>query len=364
LQGAGRVEDTFNLLGHAARKLVETAALISDVDVSTVCRIAGIPLLLSPSIKAGLDIDWSDPEQKDEALSVLVGQVASLTEWLAKTHLLHDHEILQYLKAVVQVEAQDLETGSDGKPKLIQGVAPDRRVSIEDEHMRHGRKSKSKRFNGYKEHIATDLDTGLVVACAVTPANAPEDTGTPQLEDDLEKQGISVGELSIDRAYINSSLTEGVEAKGGDVLCKPWAVRNSQAGLFGKTDFDIDLRRGIITCPGGQTEPIELGETVEFDHEVCSGCQLRPQCTKAASGRGRSIHIAEDEARQQRLRHLQDNRKGRQRLRKRVMVEHSLAHIAARKGPRARYIGPRKNLYDLRRAAAIQNLETIQRKAA
>ncbi len=31
---------------------------------------------------------------------------------------------------------------------------------------------------------------------------------------------------------------------------------------------------------------------------------------------------------------------------------------------RARYCGTRKNLYDLRRAAAIQNLETAQRKQA
>ncbi|NOK17180.1 DUF4114 domain-containing protein [Corallococcus carmarthensis] len=44
-------------------------------------------------------------------------------------------------------------------------------TSIEDPDMRHGRKSK--RFNGYKQHLSTDLDTDLVVACAVTPANRP-----------------------------------------------------------------------------------------------------------------------------------------------------------------------------------------------
>ena len=30
--------------------------------------------------------------------------------------------------------------------------------------MRHGRKSSSYAFNGYKRHIATDLDAGLIVA--------------------------------------------------------------------------------------------------------------------------------------------------------------------------------------------------------
>jgi hypothetical protein len=42
----------------------------------------------------------------------------------------------------------------------------------------------------------------------------------------------------------------------------------------------------------------------------------------------------------------------------------ALAHIAARKGYRARYVGVRRNLFDLRRSAAIQNLEGIHRLAS
>ena len=41
----------------------------------------------------------------------------------------------------------------------------------------------------------------------------------------------------------------------------------------------------------------------------------------------------------------------------------ALAHVAARKGDHARYIGVRKNLFDLRRTAVIQNLEAAQRLA-
>jgi hypothetical protein len=49
---------------------------------------------------------------------------------------------------------------------------------------------------------------------------------------------------------------------------------------------------------------------------------------------------------------------GREKLRECVVVEHKLAHIAQRQGRRARHFGIRANLYDLRRASAIQNLET------
>jgi hypothetical protein len=43
-----------------------------------------------------------------------------------------------------------------------------------------------------------------------------------------------------------------------------------------------------------------------------------------------------------------------------VAVEHSLAHIAARKGDSARYIGARKSLFDLRRSSAICRVLFVQ----
>ncbi len=47
------------------------------------------------------------------------------------------------------------------------------------------------------------------------------------------------------------------------------------------------------------------------------------------------------------------------RVRDRAGVEHRLAHLANRQGPRARYLGVRKNTFDLCRLAVVQNLETI-----
>ena len=81
----------------------------------------------------------------------------------------------------------------------------------------------------------------------------------------------------------------------------------------------------------------------------------------SASGKGRQVQIAEDEAQQQRFRRLQGSPAGRERLRARTGVEHTLAHIAARQGPKARYRGTRKNVFDLRRTAEVENLETIRR---
>lgn len=227
--------------------------------------------------------------------------------------------------------------------------------------MRHGRKSSSKRFDGYKEHIARDLDFTAIVACAVTPANRPEEEGAPPINSDIKRQGLRLIELHIDRAYVNSPVVDEVVAGGGTVFAKPWGRRSNRPGLFSKHDFKIDLRSKTITCPAGEVEPFEPGATVEFDPEACGACLLRAQCTQAASGSGRTVSIALDESRQRKFRALQRSSSGRALLRQRTAVEHSLAHIAARKGSQARYRGTRKNLFDLRRAATIQNLEGIQR---
>ena len=72
--------------------------------------------------------------------------------------------------------------------------------------MRHRRKSKSKRFNAYKRHIATDLDSDLILAGAITPANRPEEKAAPELQKDIALQGLGIGELNIDRGYIASPL--------------------------------------------------------------------------------------------------------------------------------------------------------------
>ncbi|AGP38189.1 hypothetical protein SCE1572_29165 [Sorangium cellulosum So0157-2] len=227
--------------------------------------------------------------------------------------------------------------------------------------MRHGRKTRSKRFDGYKEHIARDLDLLVIVACSVTPANRPEEEGAAPIAEDIQHQGLRVVALHIDRAYVNSPVVDDVIREGGHVFSKPWGQRARSPDLFSKRDFKIDLRAKTITCSPGQVEAFEPGDTVEFDPDECGACPLRTKCTQAASGRGRTVSIAEDEALQSKFRKLQQTGPGRAVLRQRIPVEHALAHIAARKGHSARYIGARRNLFDLRRAAAIQNLESAQR---
>jgi Transposase DDE domain/Transposase domain (DUF772) len=364
LEGAGRVEDTLNLLGHAARNVVLCVAMLLGCTAEAVARQAGIPVLLAPSVKAGLDVNWADPQAPTEALQQLVVQLEALEAWVQRRlpEALTHGPLRKHVATLHEVQAQDLEPQPNGPGmRLRQGVTPERRCSIEDPEMRHGRKSKHKRFNGYKRHVATDLDADLILACAVTPANHPEEEAGEPLKADIDHQQLGpIDELYIDRGYLSSPVVPAVLKAGGVVLCRPWGL--AQGEVFSKQAFHFNLREKTLTCPGGHTEPFHLGSVVEFPAAECDRCSLRAQCTTAALGHGRTVSIAKDEPFQHRLRQRAATRGGRAQLRQRVEVEHRLAHLGVRQGPRARYKGVRKNLFDVRRTAAVLNLQTIQRK--
>jgi hypothetical protein len=364
LEGAGRVEDTVNLLGHAGRKIVACVADLLDWTEERVCREGGCPLLLAASVKQGLDLDWSDPDEKATAVPTLIAQLTALEQWLA-AHLpdeLTRPPLDEHIATLRQITGQDLEPdpGGSGNLRIRQGVAEDRRVSIEDKEMRHGRKTKSKRFNGYKRHLAIDLDTLLVLAVAVLPANRPEQDAAPSLVADITAQGLTIDALFIDRGYINAPVVDEILARRGRVVCRPWLAHNGT--LFSKRDFTLNMRDRTITCPAGEQQPVILGAKVEFPADTCRTCPLRTKCTDAGLDRGRSIAIANNELLQHRLRKRAATPQGRCELRERVPIEHRQAHTCRRQGRHARYLGSRKNEFDLRRASAVSNLEVIQRQ--
>ena len=112
-----------------------------------------------------------------------------------------------------------------GPSDFVATLTKDRRVSVTDGDMRHGRKSNSKRFNGYKRHFARELDGGMILAGIVRPANEPEHLAADALRPEIEAHG-AVAELHIDRGYLASTWTHQMFDKGQRILAKPWSPRN------------------------------------------------------------------------------------------------------------------------------------------
>src|SRR5882724_7782633 len=338
LRGAGRVEDTFNLMGHALRKALGVIAVLQGrgqaAGIPAVAAQAGVPELAASSLKAALDRDWDDPGARDEALAAVLGLLETVEAFVAGQA--GDEAAATAAAVARQVRDQDVDLTGPA-PALRRGVARGRRVSVEDGEMRHGRKSRSVLFDGYKRHVLRDLDTGLVPAVGITPANAPEASVTSDIAADLDHGGWRLAELHIDRAYLSSQLVRD-RAPDLAIFCKAWRARNA-SGRYAKDQFSIGFTTGQLTCPAGVSMPFGPGKTVRFPKGTCAACPLRERCT--ASSNGRSVAIHPDEELLAELRQRQKTPAGRAELRERVAVEHALTHVGRWQGRRARYRGQR-----------------------
>jgi hypothetical protein len=134
-------------------------------------------------------------------------------------------------------------------------------------------------------------------------------------------------------------------------------LRGREAGLSRDYDQWRHWERQALRCPHQIEIPFTLGATVRFPAPICAACPLRERCT--TSPHGRSVHIHPDEPLLAEFRARQQTPLGRAKLRERVAVEHTLAHVTSWQSRRARYRGLRKNLFDLRRCAVVNNLHIL-----
>ena len=358
LFGAGRVEDTLNLLGHALRKAVGLVAQTLGTSTDVLLEEAGLTLVGHSSLKAALDLRWGEPGAREKALRLVLEEVDRWKRWLEQHQSLPKPEapLQEVMATIAQIVEQDTEPDPEGGPggrRIKKQVAPDRRISIEDKDMRHGRKSSSKTFNGFKEHLVLDLDSKVTREVVVCPANAPECEAV-ELVAEARERGQGLLQLDIDLGYMASPRIAQWAAQGVYIIARPWP---QSGALFTKHDFTLDFAHGTVTCPNGQTVPMTPGRDAQFPAKACDACPVRVQCTKARLGHGRNLTIREDEPFQQKLRAKLQTQRGRASLRKRTAVEHAISHHIAHQGRRARYKGLRKNQFDGRRHAAVSNLQ-------
>src|SRR6476619_4096718 len=171
------------------------------------------------------------------------------------------------------------------------GVAAERVPSLGDPEMRHGRKTRTRLFTGYKRHVIKLVDADVIGGAIVRPANEPEHQALALPTPDLAPYG-PLAELLIDRGYLGSPDIATLHARGVAIRAKAWTSTNR--GRFPKSAFTIHLAAARVTCPAQQTAPILRGAgTVHFAAAVCHPCALRAACTTARGGRSVTIHPQE-----------------------------------------------------------------------
>lgn len=382
--GRGAVEDTYNLLATGMRQLARAIAQEHGQSVTAYLQEEGYEALLAPSIKGSADIDWSD----EAARLAFLNQEVTLARRLLQSAqgcfnqgggagvkaaaALLEQLLLQDVEEDPQDPQDsggsgDLGSGSSGENRRIalkQGTAPGRIPSATDPEQRHGRKSKSKRFDGSKASVTVDTATGLVLAARVLPGDAGDATQLlAQVEEAEALSGCRIGQTLGDCAYGGGATREEF-ARAERILIAKVPSESSQDTFFLKSEFSIELppegqslMEAVVKCPGGRQARLQ-GAGAQGVRALwgsaCRECPLRGQCT--ASPKGRTLTLHPQEALLQAARVFQNTPAGKALLRQRIVVENGLARLARLGIGQARFIGRAKTGLQLVMAASVANL--------
>lgn len=363
--GRGAVEDTYNLLASGIQQLARALASLAGKRAGAWASEHDLGRYFATSLKGSADLDWSDAAAREAFLTEVVVDARRLLRLASARIDRGPAEVIAPVRTAAQLLEQLLlqdvveTTGEDGQghASVKQGTASGRVPSATDPEVRHGRKSKSKRFTGHKASIATDLESQLIVDAALLAGDAPDAAGLLQQVERVEANtGQQVEQTVGDCAY-GSGATRQVFADAGRELRAKVPQENGNGGRFPKSAFALDLVGATVTCPGGVTasEFRRQGDGSKlFQFRECGPCALRPACTTAALGRTLTVHA--QEALLAAAREWQQTPAGRAQLRARVVVEHRLARLAQLSIGQARYLGRTKTGFQLLLAATLANL--------
>lgn len=375
--GRGAVKDTYNLLADSVRQLLRALAQAEGVEPAAWAVGHGYGRYMASSIKGQADVDWDDEESRSEFLKEIVadadrllGQADEVLGWLAEGEL-GRQQIVRAAELMKQLISQDVER-DEGKVALKEGVARDRVVSVHDPEMRHGRKSSSRRFDGYKAAIAVDAESQLITAVEVLAGNAADSEGALELTTASEENtGLGVEETIGDCAYGSGNTRQAFADEHRRLVAK--VGRHGRRGQIPKREFRIHLEDMTCACPAGQTTQtlIRIGKwtdrrgkkqqrwAFQFDADLCSACARRSECVWAEGHRGRTIRLHPQERLLQEAREFQQSAAFKEYRQTRQTAEHRLARLVQLGIRRARYFGRRYTLFQLLMAATVANLTLV-----
>ena len=387
--GRGAVKDTYNLLADGMVKLMRALAAVEGVPLRRWAETHGYRRYVGSSVKGEAAIDWSDRRARRRLLAQIVADADRLLELARKSHedlpadgggrqaIVDAAELLGQLLLQDVQRSTDGDSGgddadADGEVRLKDGVSKDRMVSVHDPQMRHGHKSKRKRFDGHKAAIVVDTDSQLITAVDVLPGNAADNLGALDLVEQSEASAeASVSEAVGDTAYGDGGTRQAFADAGRKLVARVPGRPNRQH--FPKDDFVIDLAQGSCRCPAGQITRaiVPAGKRTDsagtthrlrafrFEAAVCWACPLRSQCIAAKGRKGRQVLIHPQEALLQEARALQQSPDYDQYRRRRVVAEHRLARLDQLGIRQARYFGRLKTKFQLYLAATVANLTLL-----
>jgi len=366
-KGAGAVQDTYTLLRKGIRKLFRAMGFAlpgkrRGLAPQSQELVAGY---LGQDHKA--DIDWADPEQRAAQLKVLVQDAETALE-LAQARS-DDAGVRSAGWILAKILGDDIVTDDQNNPQLGVGTATERIISTTDTDMRHGRKSKSQRFDGYKVSVSTESTSNMILDIASVSASGSDGAHLlPTIQRTEEQTGVTIEGVMGDGAYGSGKNLAACATHTPHPIDLLTPMSRPRDAAVDKSAFEIDLEKGLATCPQGHTtigRPSSRGRgrprlKFTFKRADCEACPLFARCVRSQkTGRTVSTHMYESYLQAQRRR--QDTAEFRAQYRTRCRVEHKIAELVQHGLRKTRYVGdPKRQLQRLWLGAAI-NLKTLFR---
>ena len=305
--------------------------------------------------------DWDDAAEREALVDALA------RDGYAALAVLDDRklgtELSQAAVLLATVLGQDLETTEDGRFRIARRVAHDRIISTVDPEARHGHKTASRGFDGYKGHVSIDPDSEIIVGTEVTAGNEADGAAAaPLLDEALQSAKTSkdgAAEIYGDSSYGTADVVDRIEEAGAEANVKVQSP-SPKLGMFPQDAFKIDVDAETACCPNGvvvQIRPRADGSGIAEFGLLCANCPLRAQCTTSPQGRALRIHPKHRTLTKARQRQRDPAWKQRYRA-TRPKIERKIAHLMRRKhgGRRARVRGRQRIAYDFALLAAAVNL--------
>ncbi len=314
---------------------------------------------------------WDDKKAREDLVDALTRDAQAILLALDGAPLSAD--VAKATALLATVVGQDIEEGTDGVFRIVRGVAPDRVISTVDPEARHGHKTASRGFDGYKGHIAVDAESEIITATEVTAGNVGDasaaeallgdlltsaEDAAPRDPDDPSAKPAVYGDAS----YGAADLVVKLEDASIDPMVKvqPPPARE---GMFSQDDFAIDTKGAEACCPAGVRvllRVIKDGTRIAEFGNHCADCPLRPRCTQSKTGRAIKLHPKHETLDRHRRRQRDEAWKKHYRH-VRPRVERKLAHMMRRKhgGRRARVRGRERVRQDFALLAASINLARL-----
>ena len=377
--------DTITLIRSAIRGLLKQAGLEPEAQLRTVLTSGD-----QYASNSKPQIAWDDAVARAELIDSRARDGHALLALLDGSGL--GAGLTEAVELLATVLGQDLEQTDDGVFRIARRVAKDRVISTVDPQARHGHKTVSRGFDGYKGHLAADPDSEIITNTKVSAGNVGDGAVAADLIEDLlsndltsddtdtaadaaEAEGTSDADPAEadateddqpdvygDAAYGSGEFQDTLAKAGIRSHCKTQPP-NAPAGRFAKDQFDINLKNDTVTCPAGQTTLIQRGKDgggTAYFGPACADCPLRAQCTQARDGRTVGVGVFE-----QRLADARAEQKnpawGADYRATRPKVERKIGHLMRRKhgGRRARVRGKLKVDADFNLLAMAHNLARL-----